>query len=485
VTVSHWKAWRVIVSLTLFVGLFPAFTLALQAEEAASDGPPPTPTAALAEAAVGNSPLMFVQNVGQFADEAAYHIPASGRSISLTEDGIWVALQQATAAPERDRLAEDPVAAVGRDEEPSGAVRLKLSFPGANPHPVIEPMERLNTHLSYFIGSDPDQWHADVPVYNGVRYVDLYPGIDLEVTGGDGAWDWTLAADAGANLADVRLRVEGADDVALTPGGRALSLQTAVGTFSLPLLGLAGPGADAATAPAMEAGKVRAPFAAGDDTTAPIETADNPNSLLYATFLGGSDHDRGYGIAVDASGNVYVTGWTYSSDFPTTASAYDDEWSGHGDAFVVKLNASGTDLTYPTFLGGDWGEYGRHIAVDASGNAYVAGFTYSDDFPTTASPYDASFNGGICDAFVVKLNASGTDLTYATFLGGSSDDYGYGIAVDASGNIYVTGETSSIDFPTTASANDASFNGYIDAFVVKLNASEAELTYATFLGERL
>ena len=186
---------------------------------------------------------------------------------------------------------------------------------------------------------------------------------------------------------------------------------------------------------------------------------------------------------MDASGNAFVTGYTYSSDFPTTAGAYDATANGCSDAFVTKLNPTGTGLVYSTFLGGSSVDYGNGIAVDASGNAFVTGYTNSSNFPTTAGAYDATADG-CYDAFVTKLNPSGTGLVYSTFLGGSSDwgDYGNGIAVDASGNAFVTGYTDSSNFPTTAGAYDATANGASDAFVTKLNPTGTGLVYSTFLG---
>ena len=165
--------------------------------------------------------------------------------------------------------------------------------------------------------------------------------------------------------------------------------------------------------------------------------------LAWSTYLGGSGDDVGYGIAVDAAGNAYVTGCTDSSNFPTTAGACDTTYNGgSSDVFVAKLNASGSGLVYSTYLGGSGhDDYGSGIAVDAAGNAYVTGYTYSSDFPTTAGALDRTYNGG-GDVFVAKLNASGSGLVYSTYLGEaavSTSRHGHGIAVDAAGNAYVTG----------------------------------------------
>ena len=213
------------------------------------------------------------------------------------------------------------------------------------------------------------------------------------------------------------------------------------------------------------------------------------SALVYSTYLGGSDEDVGFGIAVDSSGNAYVTGLTYSNDFPTanpfqgTCLSCNPSLHNSYNAFVAKLNPTGSALVYSTYLGGTHNDQGNGIAVDSSGNAYVTGWTNSSDIPT-ANPLQATY-GGNGDAFVAKLNAAGSALVYSTYLGGSSYDFGTGIAVDSSGNAYVTGETWSTDFPTAdpfqATCSSCS-TGYSDVFVAKLNAAGSALVYSTYLG---
>ncbi len=211
-------------------------------------------------------------------------------------------------------------------------------------------------------------------------------------------------------------------------------------------------------------------------------TYNDCDDLIYSTFLGGSDGDVGFAIAVDGAGNAYVTGQTSSSDFPTTVGAFDTS-VGYIDAFVAKLDTTGdtcgtglNSLCYSTFLGGSGLDEGFGIAVDAFGNAYVTGKTAAPDFPTMGA-FQATF-GGYVDAFVTKLNPDGS-LAYSTFLGGGGLDEGFAIAVDADGNAYVTGMTAASDFPTVG-AFDTSV-GYVDAFVTKLNP-DGSLAYSTFLG---
>ena len=204
-------------------------------------------------------------------------------------------------------------------------------------------------------------------------------------------------------------------------------------------------------------------------------------TLAYSTYLGGSGNDFGFGIAVDAAGNAYVTGSTNSANFPTTPGAFQTALGGGGDAFVTKLNATGTGLVYSTYLGGSSGDTGSGIAVDVAGNAYVTGYTFSANFPTTPGAFQTAFSG-LIDAFVTKLNATGSALFYSTYLGGSSDDFGFGIAIDAAGNAYVTGQTNSANFPTTPGAFQTALAGVQNAFVTKLNATGSALFYSTYLG---
>ena len=192
------------------------------------------------------------------------------------------------------------------------------------------------------------------------------------------------------------------------------------------------------------------------------------SALLYSTYLGGGGFEQAWGIALDVAGNAYVTGSTSSNDFPVSAAAFDTVLDGNSDAFVTKLNATGSALAYSTYLGGSLDEGGAGIAVNSLGEAHVTGSTTSMNFPVTAGAPQTAFGGGFTDSFITKLNASGAALVYSTYLGGTSDDDGFGIALDAAGNAYVTGQTSSTNFPTTPGAFQTSFGGVADAFVVKL-----------------
>jgi hypothetical protein len=214
------------------------------------------------------------------------------------------------------------------------------------------------------------------------------------------------------------------------------------------------------------------------------------SALIYSTFVGGSNFDWGRAIALDAAGNVYITGQTKSSNFPTTGGAFDRTFNvdtcprcgiDQYDAFVTKLNASGSALVYSTFLGGFDLVDGLGFAVDGSGNAYVVGETGSANFPITANAFQRT-RGAAYDAFVTKLNATGSALVYSTYLGGGAVEFATHVAVDAGGNAYVIGSTTSADFPTTGGSFSPTSNGSWDAFVTKLNPAGSALVYSTYLG---
>jgi len=484
------------------------------------------------------SSLMFIENVGQFDADARFQVRGGDRAVWLAEDGLWVTVVEPvtpTLRSARDAERRDAELHLGRgkdlkrEDEPRRGVNLKLSFPGSNPHARLEPFGRLDTRVSYFVGDDPEKWQSDVPVWGGVRYVDLYPKVDMVVSSTGGDWAWRLVCkDRGgcqAALDRVRLNVDGADalSVEIPRGrGRHVRLATGVGDFTMPLLQVV----DAAgkpiepTADGLEVreSEIVAPFDSPTPATKGLWKAISPSSpstavesvdlsesgssLFYATFLGGANEDRGKGIALDGMGNAYVTGMTASSDFPTTSGAYEEIYGGDRDVFVVKLDVSGAGLEYATFVGGSASDYGEAIAVDPGGSAYVTGKTYCGGFPTqnaddticnTSNPIGTPVGYWNGDAFVFRLSDDASELVYSTFLGGGYGERGESIAVDNSGNAYVTGDTNSPDFQSTIGAFDTQCgsdglcnpneNGYTtdDAFIAEFSASGTRV-YATYLG---
>ncbi len=206
------------------------------------------------------------------------------------------------------------------------------------------------------------------------------------------------------------------------------------------------------------------------------------SSLIYSTCIGGTADDRGYSITTDKTGNAYITGVTYSPDYPVTSGAFQTSLKGLNNAFITKLNPTGTALVYSTIIGGSNEDQGNSIVIDTSSNAYITGYTTSSDFPVTSGAYQTTFN--YQNAFITKLNPSGTSLVYSTFLGGNYEDGGNSIGIDKKGNTYITGYTISPDFPVTNDAFQTALNNGLNgnAFLTKLSAAGTFLVYSTFFG---
>lgn len=224
---------------------------------------------------------------------------------------------------------------------------------------------------------------------------------------------------------------------------------------------------------------IQSELAGGDDIFV-LKLEPSGETLAYATYLGGSRDEFSDAVDIDATGHAYAGGWTRSEDFPT-AQALQSENAGQQEAFVVKLQPTGEALAFATYLGGSQDDRVEDLAVDAAGLSYVAGWTASDDFPTQGAAQPTHAGGGH-DAFVASLEANGSELRYATYIGGSGDDGGCGVAVDSSGSAYVSGDTGSPDFPVTNAFQPDYGGGLYDSFIVKVNPAGSALMYATYVG---
>jgi hypothetical protein len=443
--------------------------------------PAASPVVPASPAAPGT--MLIVENAGQWPAAARFQVwnsPLGPGTTWLAEDAIWLVVSRQVDKEEVDKEGsshcDDHLVYLPTCLPPSSSHALKLTFPGSNPDVRIESFGAAETTVSYFLGNDPEQWQPDVPVWSGVRYVDLYPGVDLVLGGSDGAWRFEAAP--GATTGQVRIQVGGANVVALDGSTLQLAASGKLYSVTLPAASLAyyiaglslqGDPLVVTVPPALHVSQSAQPD-------------DNPADLLYSTFLGGSGRDYGSGIVVNSVGSAYVVGYVWwSSDFPATPGAFDPTLNGDYDAFVVKLDPAGSTLTYATFLGGTSEDIGYGIAVDDTGSAFVVGRTWSSNFPTSLGAFDATHNGNY-DAFVVKLNPLGSALDYATYLGGGVADICSTIAIDELGNAFVTGYSDSTDFPTTPAALNPNHSGWFDAFVVKLNPDGGGLAYSTFLG---
>ena len=351
---------------------------------------------------------------------------------------------------------------------------LELRHEGARTDAKPEGVQALPSRVSYFAGSDSTAWTTGLPTFSAVRYQRLYPGIDMVYrTAGRLKSEFIVAP--GANPADIRMKFSGNSNLAVTPDG-SLLVTTSSGELHDEHLEvfqkIAGQ-----RVPVKARFRLLHPDVAGfalDTWDRSAELVIDP-VISYSSYLGGSRIDQITGVAIDAAGAAYVCGWTDSQTFPVVSSI--QGFAGSVDAFVAKIDPSGV-LLWASFVGGSGDDRALSIGVDPSGNAYLAGYTASTNFPVL-NPRQATKSGGR-DVFVTKISSAGSALVYSTYYGGNGNDQANGIAVDQFGQAYVVGETQSPNFPTVFPWKSA-FGGLRDAFHFKIG-SNGTVSYSTYVG---
>lgn len=389
---------------------------------------------------------------------------------------------QAEALPVRKQPSLPRLAAQRRPERrPPDLVRM--NFVGANPEVGLDGIDELPGKTNYFLGSNPDDWRTSIPNYAQVVYRQIYPGVDVVFHGSQRQLEFDFLVSPGTDpqiislgiLPSHHLHLDQDGNLEVRTNGEVLvlhkpSVYQRIGSGTHPIDG---------GFVLRKRNRVGFRIGAYDPTLALVIDPMVSPIISYSTYLGGSRDDAGTAVAVDTSGNAYLSGYTDSTDFPTVGGEQ-KALKGSYDAFVAKLNSTGTALVYSTYLGGSMNDLAEAIAIDSSGDAYVTGYTASPDFPGVNPLGKCGL--GASDAFVAKISADGSKLLFSTCLGGSQADQGLGIALDSSQNMYVVGDTSSSDFPVTSGAYQTIYGGNADAFFTEIKADGSSLLYSTFLG---
>ncbi len=497
----------------------------------------------------GKLPLAFEPNAGQTDPSVRFLSRSAGGTLFFTPSEVAFSLPNVEVGV---RSAEPGEVEAGTPNAtasiaPPSVVRLQLL--GADPDVALSGGALLPGRVNYFLGSDPSRWQSDLPTYKDILYSGLYPGVDLRYEGRGGSLKGTYILAVGADPSQIRWRYEGTGSV--QPDGE--------GNIQIRLPGAEGaPGrviTEKAPAAWQELGGKRVPvesgYVVGQDGVIgfrmgsydPHEALVIDPDVVYSSYLGGNNGEVGQGIAVDSSGNIYVTGWTTSANFPVL-NPHQPANAGSHDGYVTKLDPTGSTLIFSTYLGGSAEDEPKKIAVDSLGNSVIAGGTYSANFPVTLNAYQPTYGSsgdgivayfgptgsllystylgganyddafgvrlvgavaylagttasssfpvtlsayqptlaGSEDAFITELPLAGGPPIYSTFLGGSLADHGNAIAVDSGNNVYVTGGTISTDFPVANAYQSGHAGGVWDAFVAKLNAAGTTLAYSTYYG---
>jgi len=472
----------------------------------------------------GKLPLRFEANQGQTDSSVKFLARGQGYTLFLTSTEAVYSFAR------RDKV-----------------FRLKLV--GANPSATVEGVDALSGTSNYFIGNDPSKWRTNVSAYAKTKFRGVYPGIDLVYYGNGKQMEYDFVVAPGADPNAIRLEIGGSDETSLDANGDlVLKADGAEVRFARPVV---------YQEVAGKRQRVDGGYARLDNERFGFKVATFDSSrplvidptLVYGTYLGGSGADQALALAVDSSGNAYLTGSTTSPDFPTVGSIQSTLGSksdaSFSTVFVSRINPAGTSLLYSTYLGGSGSDSGLHIGVDSSGNSYVVGSTSSANFPTTPGAlattggffvakltasgttlaYSTRFPGNQVTAavvdpagnvyiagsgstgfptttgayktdlscpfpidivqFIAKLSTTGGSLVFSTFLEGPSCDTSesiLGLAVDSAGNVFATGLTTAADFPTANAFQSNYGGGSSDAFVTKLNSTGSALLYSSFLG---
>lgn len=467
-----------------------------------------------ARMALGQLPLSFEMNRGQFPAEVQFASRGAGVKAFFTQSEMVFVLRKPGAASASNGPIVAPKGGAGaaqvlRERQERAAQRaasravVRMSLVGANMAPAVTGMEMLPGKINYFRGNDEQKWITGVPTFRKVSYGAVYPGIDLVYYGKGGQLEYDLVIAPGADPNQIAFNFEGAERLEVDAASGSLVIRAAGGAQMLqgkPLIYQEENGSKRAVSGGFTTNGTRAGFSVGDyDHSRPLII--DPAIIRYSTYLAGELNDRVHDIVADADGNAYAVGWTDSELFPTKNAYQPGQNFGSEEAFITKFNADGSQLIWSTYLGGgdtldappSEGAYG--VTLDSDRNVYVTGWTFSADFPTR-NAMQTHLSDACCeaDSFITKMNAAGDQLIFSTYFGGAEGtDVGRGIALDSHNNIYVVGYTDSFAFPTTnpipgnseidrRGSHIHTGQEFFDGYLAKIDASGQFRVYSTYIG---
>ncbi len=409
----------------------------------------------------GKLPLIFEQNQGQLNSDIKYIHRGSGQNLFFTQEGVIFSVSS---------------------KSNNKTQNIKMHLVESNKNAKVTAIDEQVTKTNYFMGNDASKWKTNISNFAKVKYESIYEGIDLLFYGNQSQLEYDLVLAPKVDPKQIQIAFDGAKSLSTNKNGD-LIINTEVAELiqHKPIIYQVIDGEKRFIDGAFNIKDKTVGFDLASYDSSKELVIDPPVSLSYSTYLGGNSTDQGFSIAVDSTGNAYVSGATLSTNYPTTVGAFDTTQAGSNDVFVTKLNATGTALIYSTFIGNTGNDGSFALAIDTAGNAYVTGFTTSVNFPVTQGAFQTTLAGNQ-DSFITKLNSSGNGLLYSSYLGGSSLDQGLSLAVDSAGNAYISGLTSSTNFPTTTGAFQTTLGGGQDAFVSKINSGGTAILYSSYLG---
>ncbi len=422
----------------------------------------------------------FIENKGQWPKEVLYLTQSAGLNTWITTKGMWYEFFKTEEINPAEKQMTNEFAMPDKFEHKETkrwGHRVGYTLIGNNKTVITEAKQKQEGYYNYLIGNDPSKHASYVGLYKEALIKEVYKGIDMRYYFDKGSLRYDYVVKPGADPRQIQFKFEGAENSYLNEKGE-LVFTTCFGEVK---------NADLYTYQEENKMQVKSKFIKTDEGFS-FDLGNYNKSqtliidpLIYSTYIGGSGYEVGLSIALDVSANAYITGQTSSINFDTSSGAFQTINSGNNDIFVSKLNASGTALIYSTYIGGSNNDLSNSIAVDALNNGYITGNTTSNNFNITPGSFQTTLAGNN-DIFVSKLNSTGSALIYSTFIGGSSDEAAYSIALDIQGNVFFTGATNSTDYDISLGAFQPTKEGTSDVFVSKLNATGNALIYSTYIG---